>query len=126
MKGKKIMVCDDDKGISEMLEMLLSDEGYDVSAEVSSVQLLKRIENEMPDLVLLDIWMPVISGDQILRSMRASSSIKNIPVLMYSASTEGKKIAEAAGADNYIAKPFDLDKLLELIENMIQKKTSAH
>lgn len=122
MKGKKILVCDDDKGISEMLEMLLSDEGYEVSAEISSVQLLKRIENVKPDLVLLDIWMPVISGDQILRSMKANASLSHIPVLMYSASTEGKKIAEASGADAFIAKPFDIDRLLEMIENMTENK----
>ncbi len=119
MRGKKILVCDDDKGISEMLEMLLDDEGYEVSIELNSVNLLKRIENEKPDLVLLDIWMPVISGDQILRSMKATSSLSNIPVLMYSASTEGSKIAETSGADGFIAKPFDLDKLIETIEKMI-------
>lgn len=121
MKGKRIMVCDDDKGILEMIEMLLIDEGYEVSAEASSVQLLKRIEKEMPDLILLDIWMPVISGDQILKSMRADSdtAISKIPVLMYSASTEGKNIAASAGADDFIAKPFDLDSLLAKIEKMV-------
>lgn len=119
MKGKKIMVCDDDKGISEMLEMLLADEGYEVSIEISSVNLLKRMEKERPDLILLDIWMPVISGDQLLRSMKATSTLSSIPVLMYSASTEGSKIAEASGADDFIAKPFDLIKLLEKIEKMV-------
>ncbi|MBP8067335.1 MAG: response regulator [Pedobacter sp.] len=119
MKGKKIMVCDDDRGISEMLELLLTDEGYEISTEISSLHLLKRIEMEMPDLLLLDIWMPVISGDQILKSMKATPLICDIPVLMYSASTEGHKIAQASGADAFIAKPFDVDKLLQMIEKMI-------
>ena len=119
MKGKKILVCDDDRGISEMLEMLLADEGFEISTEMSSVHVLKRVEKEMPDLLLLDIWMPVISGDQILKSMKASPLTCDIPVLMYSASTEGHKIAETAGADAFIAKPFDLDKLLELIKKIM-------
>ncbi|MEJ5995079.1 response regulator [Pedobacter sp. Du54] len=119
MKGKKILVCDDDKGISEMLQMLLDDEGFTVSVEISSVNLLKRMENEKPDLLLLDIWMPVLSGDQILKRMKASASFSQIPVLMYSASTEGQKIADASGADGFIAKPFDLDELLEMIEKMV-------
>ncbi|RYE57786.1 MAG: response regulator [Sphingobacteriales bacterium] len=119
MRGKKILICDDDIGIAEMLEMLLDEEGYIVSSELNSVNLIKRVENERPDLLLLDIWMPVISGDQLLRVMKASSDFKDIPVLMYSASTEGHKIAESSGADAFIEKPFHIDKLLKLIEKMI-------
>ncbi len=118
MSGKKILVCDDDEGITEMLKLLLDDEGYEVSIEMNSVNLLKRLEVEKPDLVLLDIWMPVLSGDQVLRNIKATPSLSRIPILMYSASTEGKNIAKAAGADGFIAKPFDVNKLLAMIKSM--------
>ncbi|MES2448880.1 MAG: response regulator transcription factor [Bacteroidota bacterium] len=120
MKNKKILVCDDDQGILEMLELILEDEGYQVVIEPKSVNALKRIEQEKPDLILLDIWMPVISGDQILRSLKSDTEKAKIPVLMYSASTDGKVIAKAAGADGYLEKPFDIEVLLANIDDLIK------
>ncbi|ARS39109.1 response regulator [Sphingobacteriaceae bacterium GW460-11-11-14-LB5] len=121
MKDKKILICDDDLGILEMLELFLEDEGYQVLIEPNSINALKTIERESPHLILLDIWMPKISGDQILRSLRQNSKIALIPVLMYSASTDGKNIAESCGADAYVPKPFDLNVLLDEIEKLIDK-----
>lgn len=120
MKDKKILVCDDDQGILEMLELMLEEDGYNVVIEANSINALRRIEKESPDLILLDIWMPVISGDQIVKSLKENSACKKIPVLMYSASTDGKYIAESSGADGYISKPFDLDNLLSEIDTLLQ------
>jgi DNA-binding response OmpR family regulator len=121
MDNKKILVCDDDHGILEMLQLILEEEGYQVILEENSVNALKRIESESPDLVLLDIWMPVISGDQILRSLKADPSNLGLPVLMYSASTDGKTIAKNAGADDFLAKPFEIDTLLERVDKLINR-----
>ncbi|RZJ78780.1 MAG: response regulator transcription factor [Flavobacterium sp.] len=120
MKNKKILVCDDDQGILEMLELILEDEGYQVVIEPKSVNALKTIDQIAPDLILLDIWMPVISGDQILRSLKSDMEKAKIPVLMYSASTDGKVIAKAAGADGYLEKPFDIEILLANIDDLIE------
>ncbi|MFD2584213.1 PleD family two-component system response regulator [Pedobacter vanadiisoli] len=120
MKYKKILVCDDDEGILEMLELLLEEDGYQVVLEPNSVNALRTIERESPDLILLDIWMPMISGDQILKSLRDNHKASSTPVLMYSASTDGKNIAESCGADSYISKPFDLTVLLKKIEGLLQ------
>lgn len=121
MKDKKILVCDDDQGILEMLELLLEEDGYQVVLEPNSVNALRTIERESPDIVLLDIWMPMISGDQILRSLRDNPKVSSTPVLMYSASTDGKNIAESCGADSYISKPFDLAEMLEEIEKLLKE-----
>lgn len=120
MKDKKILVCDDDQGILEMLELILEDEGYQVIVEPKSVNALRRIAQEIPDLILLDIWMPVISGDQILKSLKSDNDLAKIPVLMYSASTDGKVIAKSAGADGYLEKPFDIEILLANIDDLIE------
>ncbi|RQO69422.1 response regulator [Pedobacter sp. KBW06] len=109
---KKVMVCDDDRGILDLIELIMEDAGFSVISEINSLNAISRIEKEKPDLLILDIWMPVLSGDQVLKSIKDSSSIVNLPVIMYSASTEGEVIAKAAGADDYIAKPFDLDELI--------------
>jgi len=105
------MICDDDIGILEMMEMIIEEYGYQVYTEAKSTRVLKGLEVEKPDLLLLDIWMPVLSGDQVLRTIKAEPRFSGIPVIMYSASTEGSSIAQSAGADDYISKPFDLNDL---------------
>jgi len=125
MKNKKILVCDDDQGILEMLELLLDDDGYQVILEPNSVNAIRTIEKEHPDLILLDIWMPVISGDQILRALKADQQKSHIPVLMYSASTDGSTIAQNSGADAFLSKPFDLTELLSEIESLLLESDHA-
>lgn len=119
MKDKKILICDDDYGILEMLGMVLEEDGYQVVTEAKSINALKRIAEESPDLILLDIWMPVITGDQILSQLRSDYTKSKIPVLMYSASTDGKVIADKYGADSFIAKPFDLEDLLNKVSGLL-------
>lgn len=125
IKDKKILVVDDDQGILEMLELLLDDDGYEVILEPNSVNALKTIEKQHPDLILLDIWMPVISGDQILRTLKTDQKTSSIPVLMYSASTDGKLIAESSGADDFLSKPFDITQLLSAIETLLDRKVDT-
>lgn len=119
MKVKKVMVCDDDRGILDLIELIMEEAGFSVVSEINSLNAISRIEKEKPDLLILDIWMPVLSGDQVLKSIKNSTSIVNLPVIMYSASTEGESIAKVAGADDYIAKPFDLDELIDKVNRLI-------
>lgn len=119
MKVKKVMVCDDDRGILDLIELIMEDAGFSVISEVNSLNAISRIEKEKPDLLILDIWMPVLSGDQVLKNIKESTSIVNLPVIMYSASTEGESIAKSSGADDYIAKPFDLDELMDKVNRLM-------
>jgi len=105
------MICDDDSGILEMMAMIIEEYGFEVFTEANSVNVLKDLEREKPDLLLLDIWMPILSGDQILKTIKAEPKFSSLPVIMYSASTEGFAIAQKAGADDYISKPFDMNDL---------------
>ncbi|WP_345949101.1 MULTISPECIES: response regulator transcription factor [unclassified Mucilaginibacter] len=118
--NKKILVCDDDEGILDMVSFVLEDSGYDVIPERNSLNVYSLIEKEQPDLLLLDLWMPVLSGDQVLRVLKSNPQTKGLPVIVISASTEGKKIAEEAGASSFIAKPFDIDQLVNRVQHMLQ------
>jgi len=119
MKSKKIMICDDDPGILEVLEMMLEIEGYTVFTESNSTNLIKEITNNLPDLLLMDLWMPVLSGDQLLRTIRSTKELENLPVIILSASVDGIDIATNAGANAFIAKPFDMDDITFKIEEVL-------
>lgn len=116
---KKLLICDDDIDIVEMLEIVLDDCGFEIITETDSKKVLELINNSRPQLVLMDLWMPVISGDQILRRMREDENLSLIPVVIMSAAQDGKQIAIEAGANGYIPKPFDIDKLLERVNQFI-------
>jgi DNA-binding response OmpR family regulator len=115
MKQKKIMIADDDPGIVDAVEMLLEFEGYTVTSTVDGSTVLDMKE-ELPDLLLLDIWMSGEDGRDICKKLKSENITKNIPVIMISASRDIKASAMAAGADDFLAKPFEMDELLRKIE----------
>jgi DNA-binding response OmpR family regulator len=120
MNNKKIVICDDDEGILDMLEMILEDTGYNIIPEKNSLNIYNIIKKEHPDLLLLDLWMPVLSGDQVLRALKNNPNTCKLPVIIISASTEGKKIAAEAGADEFIAKPFDVNQLMHKVKEILE------
>lgn len=113
------MICDDDEGILDMLGIVLEDIGYHTIQVQNSLNIYDSIAKEHPDLILLDLWMPVLSGDQVLKSLRNNPETKQLPVIIISASQDGKKIADDAGANDFMAKPFDLDYLLVKIQQYV-------
>jgi DNA-binding response OmpR family regulator len=114
---KKIMIADDDPGIVDAVEMLLEFEGYRVTTTVDGSTVLDMKE-ELPDLLLLDIWMSGEDGRDICRQLKATAATKNIPVIMVSASRDIEESALAAGADDFLAKPFEMNDLLAKIEKL--------
>lgn len=120
MDSKKILVCDDDQGIVDVLEVMLEMQGFTPITEIDSTKVVKKIHENKPDLILLDLWMPLISGEQILRSIRSIEDLKDIPVIVFSASVEGDAIAFEAGADSFIAKPFDMNEIISKINLLLE------
>ncbi|MFD0765128.1 PleD family two-component system response regulator [Mucilaginibacter lutimaris] len=116
----KIMICDDDEGILDLLEMVFNDEGYETVPEINSLNIASIITKENPDLLVLDLWMPVLSGDQVLKALRNNPETKDLPVIVISASGDGKTIAMNAGANDFLAKPFDLDQLLGRVKTLVK------
>lgn len=119
MINKKILICDDDPGILDMLGIILEDTGYEVITEHNSLQVSHIIQHLLPDLIILDLWMPVLSGDQVLKNLRQDPKTETLPVIIISASREGRQIAYEAGATDYIAKPFDIDELFSKISKQL-------
>lgn len=108
------MIADDDPGIIDAVEMILEFEGYEVTSTIDGTTLLD-LKNDLPDLLLLDIWMSGEDGRDICKKLKQGTITKNIPVIMISASRDIRDSAMAAGADDFLAKPFEMDELLRKI-----------
>jgi len=120
MLKKKVIVCDDDEGILDMMSMVLESDQMDVITESNSLNLQHLITEQHPDLLLLDLWMPVLSGDLILKQLREQEATRSLPVIVISASRDGEQIAMENGATDFLAKPFDLDELGRRISLLIE------
>ena len=114
-----ILIIDDDIHINEMLEEVLIQEGYQVSHAYSGTEALLFLANEKPDLILLDLMLPGLTGEEVL------SQIEKIPVIVMSAKVEVKdKVAPLLnGAEDYITKPFEIEELLARIVVQLRKST---
>lgn len=119
-----ILVVDDDPVIRQLLTYQLGGSGYHVCTAQSGWEALERLPLEHPDLVLLDVVMPGLSGWEVCRQIRASSSV---PIIMLTAkSAETDMVAGLGlGADDYIAKPFGLPHLLARVESVLRRARPA-
>jgi len=120
--AKKILVIEDDRDIRESIQYALEEDGYEVTTSEDS-RILKQFDSLAPDMVLLDNWLTDwksdASGQQISRDLKSNDATKHIPVVIISAVSNIKEIAEAGLADGYLRKPFDLDELLALVKKHV-------
>ena len=113
---RKIFICDDDKNIVEMLEMVLQEYTQaEIITETDSRNAFDRLLMEHPDILIVDISTPVVSGDKLIREIRNDPMISQMFIICMSANPIGEQIATQSGADTYLAKPFDMHQLLDVI-----------
>lgn len=117
------MIADDDPGILDAVEAMLEFGGYRVSSTPNGATLLE-IEDDFPDLLLLDIWMPGTDGRDVCKQLKAQENSRKMPIIMISASTELERSAKEAGADDFLEKPFDMDELLQKIAYYLNKESN--
>lgn len=118
-KSKRILVIDDDASVLHALGLVLEAEGYDVTtAEGYDGRLKKVATADLPDLVVLDILLSNENGCAIARELKAADKTAAVPIVMISAHPDGQRMAKTAGADAYLAKPFDVDELLGTIDRL--------
>ncbi|MEI6845515.1 MAG: response regulator [Candidatus Firestonebacteria bacterium] len=119
---KKILIIDDEMDMRKMATARLVKAGYVVIQAGNGNTGLEMVRSEKPDMVLLDLAMPGIDGEEVCRRIKADETIKHIPVMLFTASIL-KPISERAkemGADDFIAKPFDSKELLEKIKRIVK------
>lgn len=124
---KKIIIVEDQPDVADLLEEMLGIDGYQVTKIHSSTGALSVIQAEKPDVVLLDIMMPDISGLEVLRFMRREPDLQRTPVVIVSARTLPEDIRTGldAGATAYLTKPVDVNKLRETVARVIRAAEDA-
>ena len=115
---KKVLAADDDPAILEVLTFMLEDTGYSVKTTVNG-QTEQMVHEFLPNLILLDIWMAGSDGRIICKSLKRQKLTRHIPIIMISANKDTKKLAKEAGADDFIAKPFEMNDLLAKVAKYV-------
>lgn len=117
---RKVLIADDEPNIVTALEFLLRRSGYDVRVAINGEEALALVETFVPDVVLLDIMMPVKSGYEVVQRMRQRSEWRHIKIVVLSAKGREAEVSKGVslGADLYITKPFSTQELIETINRL--------
>ena len=117
-----VLIVDDDAGLREFLRANLELEGYLVREAGSAAEGLEALDEEPPDLILLDVMMPEVDGWEMLRRVRESHGVESIPVIMFSGKVDEESAGAAAerGAQAFIGKPFDPEQLIASTKHLLR------
>ena len=119
----KVMVVDDNQLLLQALCEHLESKGYDTMVATNGKEAVDRIEKERPDLVIMDIVMPVMNGIDATKALRANPKHKDIPVVAFTSKSNIGQWDELF--DDYLIKPFDFDNVLRIIERFISRAKSS-
>lgn len=121
----QILIVDDEAQIHTVIGKLLIKEGYEIADAFSAEEAFQKIEEKKPDLIILDIMMPKISGIEVCNRLKSDPKTRDILILMLSAKDAQNDRIEGLthGADDFVSKPFHLRSLVRKIQHMLAKKT---
>jgi CheY-like chemotaxis protein len=125
MQLTHILVADDNAVIRKLLERLCRQAGYQVEFAINGQELVQKALERRPALVLTDLEMPLVDGSEAIRQLRNDARTASVPMLLFSAREDGAPLAQAAGADEFIHKPFTNQDLLSRITAHLLKPQCA-
>ena len=116
---RKIIIFDDDEDIISICQYVLEEGGYEVHTFTDCIDPVAKVEGIHPDVILMDNWITDDGGIVTTKKLKNSAGTKDIPIVYFSANSDIKALAETAGAEAYLAKPFDLDELEKIISEIL-------
>jgi CheY-like chemotaxis protein len=121
MNTKKILIVDDEPDVLRLTSLRLEKLGYKVLTAANGREALDIIQNEKPDLAMLDLIMPVMYGSEICKLVKSDETLRHIPIILFTAYKEimTDEKAKSIGADGYIAKPFFARELVSKVEQLL-------
>lgn len=121
------MIVEDEPDIQELIQYHLEKEGYDTVLAGNGKAALTAVQNQSPDLVLLDLMLPLVNGIDVLKTIRYSWNLTALPIIIVSARTDESDIITALelGADNYLSKPFSPKVLVANVKALLRRSTAV-
>ncbi len=127
-KTRRILCIEDEPEMIDLIRLILSRKGFEVSGAAGGQEGIYKIRSEKPDLILLDLMMPFMDGWEVYQQMKADEATKNIPVIVVTAKAQSiDKVLglHIAKVDDYIAKPFSPKELIDSVERVLAKKQES-
>ncbi|TBO35926.1 response regulator [Pedobacter kyonggii] len=118
---KRVIIFDDDEELLEIFRFLFEDEGWQVNTFTTCDDVVENTRRIMPDLILMDNWIPSTGGIAATQSIKADLELTTIPIIYVSANNDVEVLSQKAGADGFLAKPFEFDKLLAIAGKLTDK-----
>ncbi len=120
---KKVLLADDEEDIKAVVQLFLESKGYEVITAFDGLSAIDMAQAEKPDLILLDVMMPVVNGYEVCTRLKADEATRDIPIVMLSAMAQSESVDKglSAGAVDYIVKPFDPARLEEVVRRVLSE-----
>ncbi len=116
---RKIIIFDDDEDILSICNYVLQDQGWEVHTFTDCNNIIEKVSRIMPNVILMDNWIPDTGGIAATKTLKSAEKVNNIPVIYFSANSDIQLLASQAGAETYLAKPFDLIELERVIKTVV-------
>lgn len=118
--GKKVFIFDDNPDLLELCTVILEEIGCRIKTSSTSNNVEQQVLEYNPDIIFMDNWLPDVSGIEATKKLKSNSELKHIPVIYFSANNNLEGLAKEAGADAFLAKPFDISALEEMVKKYAQ------
>jgi len=116
---KRIIIFDDDEDILSICSFILEEQGWEVFAFTDCNKIIEKVSAISPQVILMDNWIPDDGGIIATQTLKKDENLKHIPVIYFSANSDIQLLASHAGAETYLAKPFDLEELERVINDLL-------
>lgn len=116
----KILTCDDEKHIVRLIQVNLERQGYEVITAYNGVECLEKVKEEHPDLIVLDVMMPEMTGFEVLEALKKDPETESIPVIMLTARAQDSDVLRGwqSGVECYLTKPFNPMELIAFVKRI--------
>jgi CheY-like chemotaxis protein len=117
---RRVLIVDDEEGFRDGMADLLDMEGYAVAVARDAIEAVRMVPEFRPEVILLDLRMPLLDGEGFLRGMSGVPATRKVPVVLISAKEDLRAVAERTGAAGYLQKPFETPQLLSLLHKVLR------
>ena len=116
--AKKIVIFDDDEDILSVCAYILEEKGWQVYPFTDCNEITEKVSGIQPDVILMDNWIPDDGGITATQTLKRTKALQHIPIIYFSTNSDIQSLASQAGAETFLAKPFDLEELKQVINRM--------